>query len=99
MDDNHDRRCCSDDPEEAAKETATATGFAGSVLGAVGGPVGAGIGGLIGGTAGYVAGYTAASAKEAVGSDEPVSIDTREEHDAGHSSETDPDGGNDDRTE
>jgi len=27
---------CTDDPEEAARRTATATGFAGSVLGAVG---------------------------------------------------------------
>jgi hypothetical protein len=59
---------CTDDPEEAARRTATATGFAGSVLGAVGGPVGAGVSGLVWGTAGYVAGYTAASARERMGS-------------------------------
>ena len=99
MNDDHNRRCCSDDPEEAAKETATATGFAGSVLGAVGGPVGAGIGGLIGGTAGYAAGYAAASAKEAVESDGPVSIETTEAHGEDHESGSDPDEGGGDRTE
>ena len=99
MNDDHNRRCCSDDPEEAAKETATATGFAGSVLGAVGGPVGAGIGGFIGGTAGYVAGYTAASAKEAVESEGPISIETREEHDGDYESGIDPDDGHGDRPE
>ena len=99
MDTEHNHRRCSDDPEEAARETATVTGFAGSVLGAVGGPVGAGIGGLIGGTAGYVAGYTAASATEAVESEEPTTIETREEHGADHESGTDPDDGHDNRPE
>lgn len=97
MDCDHDHESdhcplCADDPEEAARRTATATGFAGSVLGAVGGPVGAGVSGLVWGTAGYVAGYTASSAREKMDSarGDPMAIPTEQEADTGEdASDTD----------
>ena len=70
---------CADDPEEAAKRTATAAGFAGSVLGAAAGPIGAGVNGLVWGTAGYLAGHAAASAN--AGDEETVTIETKHEGD------------------
>jgi len=85
-DERLDQFGCSDDPEEAARRTATAAGFTGSVLGAIGGPVGATVGGLVGGTAGYVAGYTTASAKEKMegqSHSDSVEIDVAEESDTG----------------
>ena len=74
---------CADDPEEAARRTATATGFAGSVLGAAAGPIGAGVNGLVWGTAGYLAGHAAASANANANADDEdtVTIETKHEDD------------------
>lgn len=72
---------CADDPEEAARRTATATGFAGSVLGAAAGPIGAGVNGLVWGTAGYLAGHAAASANANADDEDTVTIETKHEDD------------------
>ena len=72
---------CADDPEEAARRTATATGFAGSVLGAAAGPIGAGVNGLVWGTAGYLAGHAAASANANADDEDTVTIETKHEGD------------------